>query len=81
MKMKCMKHKNEIYSYAELPVLECITARHQWSPEFKIIIRQEAWEQSRRKKPHTEKFRILYIPSKDSLTESNIIAYKRKIIL
>lgn len=26
------------------------------------------------KEPHTEKIRILYIPSEDSLTESNIIA-------
>lgn len=81
MKMKGMKDKNVIYSYAEIPVLECITARQQWSPEFKIIIRQEGWEHSRRKKPHTEKFKIFYIPSEDSLTESNIISYKRKNIL
>lgn len=38
MKMKGVKHKTEMRSYAELPVLECITARHQWSPKFKIII-------------------------------------------
>lgn len=35
----------------------------------------------KKEKTHTEKFRILYIPCKDSLTESNITAYKRKIIL
>lgn len=37
-------------------------------------------EHSRRKKPHTEKFRILYMLSEDSLTESSIIAYNTKTI-